>query len=167
MREFICIQRFLTCALKRQCSRRSQPCRHVRRLKVRSLSSQKEIDVCESVLNGGWEALEQGRIDLIVGSPGPVLLQKGYRAIPLARAELAPVVASRHELASIAANPDAFRKLGGLLCMIHPSLILLETQVPGLSSDGRHFYVQNIDHYIAIMAQETPIWRRRRMIEEI
>jgi DNA-binding transcriptional LysR family regulator len=39
-----------------------------------------EIDICESVLNGGWEALEQDRVDLIVGSPGPVPLQKGYRA---------------------------------------------------------------------------------------
>ena len=42
-----------------------------------------EIDVCEAVLNGGWEALAQDRVDLIVGSPGPVPLQKGYRAIPL------------------------------------------------------------------------------------
>lgn len=37
-----------------------------------------EIDVCESVLNGGWEALEQNRVDLIVGAPGPAPLQKGY-----------------------------------------------------------------------------------------
>jgi DNA-binding transcriptional LysR family regulator len=39
-----------------------------------------EIDICESVFNGGWEALEQDRVDLIVGSPGPVPLQKCYRA---------------------------------------------------------------------------------------
>lgn len=39
------------------------------------------------------KALEQDRVDLIVGSPRPVPLQKGYRAIPLPSADLVPVIA--------------------------------------------------------------------------
>ena len=53
-----------------------------------------EIDIFECVLNGGWEALEQGRADLIVGAPGPVPLQMGYRAIHLLDNDLVPVIAT-------------------------------------------------------------------------
>ena len=66
-----------------------------------------EIDVTESVLNGGWDALEQGRVDLLVGSPGPVPLQKGYRAIPLVCADWVPVIASHHPLAKLVINLKA------------------------------------------------------------
>ena len=59
-----------------------------------------EIDISECVLNGGWEALEQGRVDLLVGSPGPVPSQKGYRSVAIGRAELVPVIAAKHALAS-------------------------------------------------------------------
>ncbi|MGO4999353.1 LysR family transcriptional regulator [Oceanisphaera sp. W20_SRM_FM3] len=114
-----------------------------------------EIDVCEAVLNGGWEALELDRVDLIVGSPGPVPLQKGYRALLLARPDLVPVVASGHELASIATNPDALQdSLPEVRRVItHDTSIVDITRNAGLSSDGKHFYVQNIDQKVeAIMA---------------
>ena len=114
-----------------------------------------EIDVCESVLNGGWEALEQGRVDLIVGSPGPVPLQKGYRAIPLGSADLVPVIAARHELANIADNFEALQaQLPAVRRVItHDTSIVDVTRSAGLSSDGKKFYVQNIDQKVeAIMA---------------
>lgn len=114
-----------------------------------------EIDVCESVLNGGWEALEQGQVDLIVGSPGPVPVQKGFRAIPMVRADLVPVVSWHHELASMAANPDALQlRLPDVRRVItHDTSVVDITRSAGLSSDGKHFYVQNIDQKVeAIMA---------------
>lgn len=106
-----------------------------------------EIDVCESVLNGGWEALEQGRVDLIFGSPGPVPLQKGYRAIPLASTALVPVIASSHELADIATKHEAFDALLPKVRRVitHDTSIIDVTRSAGLSSDGQIFYVQNID----------------------
>ena len=114
-----------------------------------------EIDVCESVLNGGWEALERGRVDLIVGSPGPVPLQKGYRTIPMARADLVPVIASRHELASIATKAEAFQALLPKVRRVitHDTSIAGITRSAGLSGDGKNFYVQNIDQKVeAILA---------------
>ena len=106
-----------------------------------------EIDVCESVLNGGWEALEQGRVDLIVGSPGPVPAQKGYRAIPLVSHDLVPVIATSHELAEISTKPnDAEALLPKIRRVItHDTSTIDVTRSAGLSSDGKHFYVQNID----------------------
>ena len=113
-----------------------------------------EIDVCESVLNGGWEALEQGWVDLVVGSPGPVPLQKGYRAVPLACADLVPVVASHHELANVAANAEALqRRLPEVRRVItHDTSVVDITRSAGLSSDGKHFYVQNIDQKVEAIA---------------
>ena len=110
-----------------------------------------EIDVCESVLNGGWEALEQGQVDLIVGSPGPVPLQKGYRAIPLPRADLVPVIASSHEvLANKAIKPEAFRALIPTIRRVitHDTSVSDIARSEGLSSDGKTFYVQNIDQKV-------------------
>ena len=109
-----------------------------------------EIDVCECVLNGGWEALEQGRVDLIVGSPGPVPLQKGYRAVPISPADLVLVIASSHELADIANKPnDTEAQLAGLRrVVIHDTSVTGITRSEGLSSDGKRFYVQNIDQKV-------------------
>lgn len=109
-----------------------------------------EIDVCESVLNGGWEALEQGLVDLTVGSPGPVPLQKGYRAISLARADLVPVIGARHEFAEIAIKLDSFEahQLKVRRVIMHDTSMNDVTRSAGLSSDGQLFYVQTIDQKV-------------------
>jgi len=114
-----------------------------------------ELDISESVLNGGWEALEQGRVDLIVGSPGPVPLQKGYRAIALARTELVPVVARDHPLAQLLTDPAALElALPQVRRVItHDTSLTDIARSAGLGSDGRNFYVQNIDQKVeAILA---------------
>ena len=114
-----------------------------------------EIDIQESVLNGGWEALEQDRVDLIVGAPGPVPLQKGYRAIPLAAADLVPVIAAHHAQASLASNPDALKTALPKLRRVitHDTSLVDVARSKGLSSDGRVLYVQNIDQKVeAILA---------------
>lgn len=114
-----------------------------------------EVDVCESVLNGGWEALEQGRVDLIVGAPGPVPLQKGYRAIPIACSDLVPVIASSHKLADVAIKPEAFEALLPTVRRVitHDTSVVDVARSEGLSSDGQMFYVQNIDQKVeAILA---------------
>lgn len=114
-----------------------------------------EIDVRECVLNGGWDALEQGQVDLIVGSPGPVPLQKGYRAIPVAHIELVPVISSRHAQAGLADNSEALKAALPKLRRVitHDTSLVDVARSEGLSSDGKAFYVQNIDQKIeAILA---------------
>jgi DNA-binding transcriptional LysR family regulator len=114
-----------------------------------------EIDVIESVLNGGWEALDQGRVDLLVGSPGAVPQQKGYRAIPVSSTALVPVIAASHEMAAIASNTELLAtKLVTLRRVItHDTSLTEVSRSAGLSSEGRKFYVQNIDQKVeAILA---------------
>jgi DNA-binding transcriptional LysR family regulator len=114
-----------------------------------------EIDVCECVLNGGWEFLEQGRVELVVGSPGPVPLQKGYRAIPLPLSDLVPVIASRHPVAGLANKQESIvAALPQLRRVVtHDTSAVDITRSEGLSSGGQKFYVQNIDQKVeAILA---------------
>lgn len=114
-----------------------------------------EIDVSECVLNGGWEALEQGRVDLLVGAPGPVPSLKGYRSVAIARGELVPVIAASHPLAVQMHDKQNIESLMAQLrrIVIHDTSFSGITRSEGLSSDGQMFYVQNMDQKIhAILA---------------
>jgi DNA-binding transcriptional LysR family regulator len=114
-----------------------------------------EVDIIESVLNGGWEALEQNRVDLLVGGPGPVPQQKGFRSVRLAENELVPVIASSHPLAVLAADKTALGKRLGELrrVVIHDTTQLGIARSEGLSNEGRKLYVQNIGQKVqAILA---------------
>ncbi|MGK0501234.1 MAG: DNA-binding transcriptional LysR family regulator [Oceanicoccus sp.] len=106
-----------------------------------------EIDIRESVLNGGWEALEQDKVDLIVGAPGPVPLQKGYRAIPMTPVDLVPVIAGHHKQAGLANNPEALKEALPKLRRVitHDTSLKDVPRSKGLSDDGNVIYVQNID----------------------
>lgn len=115
-----------------------------------------EIDLIESVLSGGWEALDQDRVELLVGVPGPVPLQKGFRTVAIGHCDLVPVIAACNEYGSIADNAVA-------LAAILPKLRRVITHdtarfdVPrnaglsqeGLNNSGLNFYVQNLDQKIA------------------
>ena len=119
-----------------------------------------EIDISECVLNGGWEALEQGRVDLLVGSPGPVPSQKGYRSVAIGRVELVHVIAAKHALAShaLAKKHDKKQNIDTVMgqlrrIVIHDTSFNGIARSEGLSSDGQMLYVQNMDQKIhAILA---------------
>lgn len=119
-----------------------------------------EIDLLESVLNGGWEALDQDRVELIVGVPGPVPLQKGFRAIPIGHSDLVPVIAANHKHAALAQDDNALAALLPKLRRIvtHDTSQLEIPRSAGLSSiglnnAGQNFYVQNMDQKVeAILA---------------
>jgi len=114
-----------------------------------------EIDLLESVLNGGWEALDQDRIELLVGAPGPVPLQKGFRAIPIGQSDLVPVISAAHKHARPALDTQALAEILPKLRRIitHDTSMLEISRSEGLSSAGQTFYVQNIDQKVeAILA---------------
>lgn len=109
-----------------------------------------EIDISESVLNGGWEALEHDRVDLLVGAPGPVPLQKGFRAVSLPSSPLIPVIAAHHPLAKWANDT---RKIQELLpdirrVVTHDTARTNVARNAGLSLGRRLLYVQTMDQKI-------------------
>ncbi|MFT4519345.1 MAG: DNA-binding transcriptional LysR family regulator [Halioglobus sp.] len=118
-----------------------------------------EFDICECVLNGGWEALEAGRVDLIVGAPGPVPLQMGYRAMPLTGLDLLPVIASKHSLAGLVSDHETLQAALPKLRRIvtHDTSFVDIKRSEGLSSDGQKLYVQNVDQKVEAILAGTGI----------
>ncbi|RMA82436.1 LysR family transcriptional regulator [Umboniibacter marinipuniceus] len=55
-----------------------------------------EIELIETVLNGGWEALSASSIDLLVGVPGPIPPQCNFRCVKLNSLDMALVCAAKN-----------------------------------------------------------------------
>lgn len=106
-----------------------------------------EVDVSEGVLNGGWEALEQDRADLVVGAPGPVPRQLGYRAVALGHPDLVPVIASRHAFAHLAGDAEGLQAVLPSLRRIitHDSSAVGIVRAAGLVDGTSKLFVQNIE----------------------
>ncbi len=115
-----------------------------------SLHPSLELDICESVLNGGWDALEQNRVDLVVGAPGPVPLQKGFRALVLGQNDMLPVIAANHPMAALAydalALEQALPKLRRVIT--HDTSIAGPARSAGLDLGQQTLYVQTMDQKI-------------------
>ena len=114
-----------------------------------------EIDVRECVLNGGWEALDNGQVDLIIGAPGPVSAQKGYRAVALHDNDLIPIIATTHLSFESLMDPDQVDALLPKIRKVitHDTSITDIARSEGLSTDGKIFYVQTIQQKVqAILA---------------
>lgn len=106
-----------------------------------------ELDVQESVLNGGWELLDEGEVDLVVGVPGPVPRHKGYRSSQLSASKLLPVISAKHASSALARDQEKMTELLPSLTRVitHDSSRRGIKRSEGLSSGGKHFYVQNTD----------------------
>ncbi len=109
-----------------------------------------EIDIQECVLNGGWEALERDNIDLLMGAPSPVPLQKGFRALPIPSADMLLVAAANHPLGLLANNPQAiaeqlshYRRI-----VAHDTARHNVLRNEGLTTGKQVLYVQSIEQKI-------------------
>ncbi|MGK0224228.1 MAG: DNA-binding transcriptional LysR family regulator [Limisphaerales bacterium] len=110
-----------------------------------------EIDVTECVLNGGWEALEHDRVDLLVGVPAPVPLKRGYRALSIGHSNLLPVIGTRHPFAKSALDPKVLAtELANLRRVVsHDTSLLNVVRSVGLSIGSSNvLYVQTVDQKV-------------------
>ncbi|MBV1930969.1 MAG: LysR family transcriptional regulator, partial [Porticoccaceae bacterium] len=108
------------------------------------------IDIQECVLGGGWEALEMDSIDLLMGAPSPVPLQKGFRTLPIPSADMLLVVAADHPLGLVASNPQAiieqlprYRRI-----VTHDTARHNVLRNEGLTAGKQVLYVQNMEQKI-------------------
>lgn len=109
-----------------------------------------EIDIRECVLSGGWEALEMDRIDLLIGAPAPVPLQKGFRAQPIPPADMLLVAAANHPLGLVASDHKAvaaqlphYRRI-----VTHDTATKNVMRTEGLSTGRQVLYVQTMEQKI-------------------
>lgn len=109
-----------------------------------------EIDISESILNGGWEALEHERVDLLVGAPGPVPQQKGFRAVGIEPSEMIPLIAKTHPKSHLLNDPKALESLLPNLRRVvsHDTSTVNIARNVGLSVGKRILYVQTMDQKI-------------------
>jgi DNA-binding transcriptional LysR family regulator len=109
-----------------------------------------EVDISECVLNGGWEALEYDRVDMIIGVPGPVPQQKGFRAVSLGKSKLVLAAAAKHPVAQFAKQPKALKEaLSTVRSVItHDTSRVNVVRSKGLSDGKQKLYVQTIDQKI-------------------
>ena len=109
-----------------------------------------EIDIQECVLGGGWEALEIDSVDLLIGAPSPVPLQKGFRTLPIASADMLLVVAADHPLGLVDNNPQAIEEQlpNHRRIVIHDTTRDNVRRSEGLTTGKQVLYVQNTEQKI-------------------
>ena len=103
-----------------------------------------ELDVTETLLNGTWEALEQDKVDLVVGAVGPVPAHRGYRSIALGAADLIPVIATSHPGAKEVAESGDPSDVQ--LVVNHDTAVQEVSRSAGFELSGRKIlYVQSME----------------------
>ena len=113
-----------------------------------------QFDIQECVLNGGWELLDKNQVDLVIGVPGPVPKQKGYRAESIGTSDFSLVVAANHPLADQLQTDNNTHLLPQLRrVVLHDTSQTEITRSEGLSEEGDIFYVHTMEQKVtAILA---------------
>ncbi|MBU2870633.1 LysR substrate-binding domain-containing protein [Colwellia sp. E2M01] len=120
-----------------------------------------EIDLQEEVMNGTWEALIEDKVDLVIGAPAPVPLNKGIRAIKMAVFDSVLVVSKAHQLSKqlakklpkdkVLIDPNKLSKYRSVV--VHDSA---KNEIPwsvNVIDGSQHFYVSTVSQKIeAIIA---------------
>lgn len=106
-----------------------------------------ELDLCEHILNGGWEALQQQRIDLLIGAGGPLPSQQGLSSAALAPLPLQAVIGAAHPLSHLAASEAGCEQLfqQARRVVSHDTSVTDIARSAGLGQHGSRFFVQTIE----------------------
>ncbi len=112
-----------------------------------------EIDLAEEVMNGGWEALIENKVDLLIGAPEPVPNQLGIRSVTVAEIEQLLVVPKGHELTQFS-HPITMEDLQAYrTIVVHDTAKLAVPRSSNIIEQSRHFYVASVAEKIkAIVA---------------
>ena len=112
-----------------------------------------EIDISEEVLNGGWEALIEDRVDLLIGGLAPVPVQKGIATQPLTTNEMVFYVNKHHPLTKLK-KPLSHQDIANYVTVVvHDSAKTAIAKSIGIIESSQHLYVASLDHKIkAIMS---------------
>jgi DNA-binding transcriptional LysR family regulator len=123
-----------------------------------------ELDISEVILGGGWEALEQDRVDLVIGAPAPKPTHQGFRTEPLGCAQMVFVVRKDDPIASLPQPVTADHPL----LLQRPMVVAHDTSVQGvrrsigLFGGSKYLYVQTMEQKIAAQRAGAGVGRLPR-----
>ena len=107
-----------------------------------------EIDICEQVMNGSWEALIDDRVDLLIGAPEPVPNQQGLRTHLIGQLEHVFVAAKGHAL-TLLKQPISISDIEKhRTVIVHDSALLAIPRSAQVIEQSDHFFVTSINHKI-------------------
>lgn len=113
-----------------------------------------ELDISEEVLNGSWEAIIDDKVDLLIGAPPPIPVQKGIRTEVIGELSMIFCVNSSHPLAHLtsAVTKDALSNYRTII--VHDTAKLaIPWTTTGVIEQSERFYVASIEQKIqAILA---------------
>ena len=127
-----------------------------------------ELDVCEEVLGGAWEALISDRVQLAVGAPAPRPPGHGIQTQPLGIVERVFAVKAGHPLTEVAEPLTEADIAPFPMVIVHDSSRSAVPRSTRLLNPDRHFYVQSIGQKLA--AQRAGIgvgFLPRRLVEPL
>lgn len=104
-----------------------------------------EIDIREEVMSGGWEALIEDEVDLLLGAAGPVPQQKGIHATPVAKLDRVFAVHPDHPLANATQPVPHTRLAKERTVVVHDSARTAIPWTKGIITESRYFYVPTVD----------------------
>lgn len=112
-----------------------------------------ELDICEEVLNGSWEALLSDRVDMVIGAPSPIPVQQGLRAVKILDLEHVLVVKKGHPLASLSSPINREDIQTYRTVVVHDSSQFSVTRSSNIIEKSTHCFVGSVEQKIqAIMA---------------
>lgn len=111
-----------------------------------------EVDVRETLLSGGWEALEHHQVDLLVGAVAPVPAHRGLRTLRLGPTDLVPVISRRHPQAAAALAEGQYDTIA--LVVNHDTATTAVRRSAGLQLQERaKLYVQTMEQKMMAIQQ--------------
>ncbi|MAT52072.1 MAG: LysR family transcriptional regulator [Porticoccaceae bacterium] len=108
-----------------------------------------EIDLCEEVLGGAWEALIQDRVQLAIGAPDPIPPWQGIRVEPMGNIDRVLAVSPDHPLTR-ENQPVSVEQISRYrMVIVHDSSRTSVPRANRLLNRDSHFYVQTFAHKIS------------------
>ena len=103
-----------------------------------------EIDVCEQVMNGGWELLIEDKVDLVIGAPAPIPAQKGIRVIKIGHLQNVLVAQPEHEICQVKGSFELADLKKYRTVVVHDSANVDIPWTVNVIEGSQHFYVTSV-----------------------
>ncbi|NVK24201.1 MAG: LysR family transcriptional regulator [Gammaproteobacteria bacterium] len=108
-----------------------------------------EIDIREEVMNGGWEAIIDDKVDLVIGAPAPMPQQKGLRGINICNVTSSLMVNNDHPLTKLQRSVTLSDLKPYRTVVVHDSAKFNIPWSINIVEQSSRFYVSSVVHKIS------------------